>query len=365
MLDRRQLLKFAGIGAGALAVPGIAVAARSALPQAAAATTDVPVGAVPASKQFDLTGPSEPLLREVKLHETRVLQSFAFDNTRKHTFFVQLVDGGRTLTGETRAYTGTERQANGDLCLTRLDTDSGLYLGSMYLRGFGHGVQIGVETTASGSYVWTETKAVQSADSAGVVTGWGSRIARFKFANGTVLTPESPELTSYALESGTDRTTVALDPSYQRLTVRLRVGGVFKFRLFDLAAFKSGNRTPLAEVTQPADLQPGFTDTFQGFTTFGSQLYLLAGTAYGQSGSVAPDGNAFITRIDWNTGAVTQQKLTKAGYSLLYREPEGMAVQIPDPASPLAARLCAGFASFTSETDERKTASVYYKQLLV
>ncbi|KPI17823.1 hypothetical protein OK074_8102 [Actinobacteria bacterium OK074] len=371
MLDRRKLLRLTGAALG-VAVPAVAVTAAQTVGQAHAdddSDTDsgideAEVGAVTATKRFDLTAASTMLLREVPLSGTRVLQSFAFDNAQAQLFTVQLVDGGLQLPGETRTYTGAERQAQGDLCLTRLDL-SGNILGTMYLRGFGHGVQIGVESTTAGSYLWTETAAVQAANSDGTYSGWGSCLARFKFANGTTLTATSSQLTQYTLESGVDRTTVAVDPVNNRLTVRCRVSGAFRYRLYDLAAFKTGGRTILADVAQPADLMPDYPDTFQGFATYGSYLYLLAGTAYGTDGSVSPDGNTFITCVNWNTGAVTEQKLTKAGYTLPYREPEGMAIQIPDPANPTAVRLCSGFASTTSDTDTRKRASVYYKDVLV
>jgi hypothetical protein len=363
MLDRRQILRLAGAVAGVAAVPAVAVASARAVDRISRADDTEPA-AVTATKRFDLTDESDPLLREIGLGGTRVLQSFAFDNALGHLFTVQLVDGGLQLPGEPQAYTGAQREANGDLCLTRLDT-SGRILGTMFLRGFGHGVQIGVESTNSGSFLWTETKSVQTLNSDGTYTGWGSRLARFKFANGTVVTADSPSLTQYSLEDGVDRTTVALDPVNQRLTVRCRVSGAFRFRLYDLAAFKSGSRTALADIAQPADLQPGYPDTFQGFTTYGSYLYLLAGSQYGTDGSVSPDGNTFITCVDWNTGGIVEQKPTKAAYSLLYREPEGMAIQIPDPSNPQAVRLCSGFASDTSDTDTRKKASIYYKDLLV
>ncbi|MEU6771268.1 Tat pathway signal sequence domain protein [Streptomyces sp. NPDC046759] len=364
MLDRRRFLRAGGAVIGAAAVPAVAVGVAEGVTRSRRTPqNDTTPGSVTASKRFDLTAASTSLLREVDLTGTRVLQSFAFDNTRGHLFTVQLVDGGLQLPGETQTYSGADREANGDLCLTRLDT-SGRILGTMYLRGFGHGVQIGVESTTSGTYLWTETHNVRTANSDGTYTGWGDRIARFEFANGTVLTAGSPALTQYTLESGVDRTTCTVDPVNNRLAVRCRVGGAFRFRLYDLAAFKAGGRTTLADVAQPADLQPGYTDTFQGFASYGSYLYLLAGSAYGSDGSVSPNGNTYITTVDWNTGSLVEQKLTKAAYTLLYREPEGMAIQIPDPGNPQAVRLCSGFASYTSDTDQSKRASIYYKDVL-
>ncbi|MGW7530402.1 phage baseplate protein [Streptomyces sp. NPDC054783] len=365
MLDRRRFLRAGGAVVGAAAVPLVAIGAAEGVARTRRTSRDdATPGSVTASKRFDLTASSTALLREVDLAGTRVLQSFAFDNTRGHLFTVQLVDGGLQLPGETQTYSGADREANGDLVLTRLDT-SGHILGTMYLRGFGHGVQIGVETTSSGSFLWTETHNVRTANTDGTYTGWGDRLARFEFANGAVLTADSPALTQYTLESGVDRTTCAVDPVNNRLAVRCRVNGAFRYRLYDLASFKAGGRTTLADVAQPADLQPGYTDTFQGFASYGSYLYLLAGSAYGTAGSTSPDGNTFITTVDWNTGTQVEQKLTKAGYTLLYREPEGMAIQIPDPSNPQALRLCSGFASYTSDTDQSKRASIYYKDVLV
>ncbi|MGC2997469.1 hypothetical protein ACPF8X_03440 [Streptomyces sp. G35A] len=76
---------------------------------------------MPASKRSDLTDESDMWFREILLNETRILQSFGFDNTNKHLYTAQLVQGGRVLTGESRARTAAGRSANGGLCITRLD----------------------------------------------------------------------------------------------------------------------------------------------------------------------------------------------------------------------------------------------------
>jgi len=41
------------------------------------------------------------------------------------------------------------------------------------LKGFGHGVQIGVESAGTTAYIWTETDSVKEGSS-----GWGTQIAR-------------------------------------------------------------------------------------------------------------------------------------------------------------------------------------------
>jgi hypothetical protein len=348
--NRRQLIRWAG---GALGV--------TALGSAAVALSGGTASAVSSSTRFDLTDASDELFREIWLQETRVLQSFSFDNTNKHLYVVGLVQAGRRLPGETRTYTGTEREANGDLCVTRLDL-TGAIIGRMYLKGFGHGVSIAAEPSGNSAYLWTETDSVQALDSStGNYIGWGSKIARFKFANGTVLTPDSSKVTKYTPVSGADRTTIAVDPVNSRLAVRYRpgsTGSTFKYGLYDLATFKAGTYTALATITQPTTL-----GTFQGFTSLGQYLYLLDGNGY--SSSNPSPGNTYVTSVDWNTGTTKERELTKAGTSLLFREPEGLAVQIPDTSDTTKTRLVMGFASEVSDTDTNKKASFYYKDSLV
>ncbi|WP_328895952.1 phage baseplate protein [Streptomyces sp. NBC_00236] len=354
-IGRRQLFAWAA-GALGVAAAGTAMTLASGGPAGAA---------VGASTRFDLKDPSNELFREIALQETRVLQSFSFDNTNKHLYVVSLVQGSRQLPGETRTYTGDERAKYGDLCVTELDW-TGAKLGRMYLKGFGHGVSIAVEPSGNGAYLWTETESVEAPDpsyptDASKNIGWGSRIGRFKFANGTVLTANSSKVAKFTPVAGADRTTIAIDPASKRLALRYRLGGAFQFGLYDLATFTAGTYTQLAHVMQPTDIAS--PPPFQGFTTFGQYLYLLEGSAYGST-NPAP-GNTYQSVIDWNTGTRTERRLSEAGKSLAFREPEGLAIQIPDTTKPTAARLVTGFASTTSATDTNKRASFYYKDALV
>lgn len=342
-VNRRQLLKWA---VGALGVAGVSTAG-------VVATGGTADAAVASSTRFDLTDPSEELFREIWLQEDRVLQSFSFDNTNKHLYTVSLVRAGRRLPGETSAYTGTQRSAQGDLCVTRLDW-GGTIIGRMYLLGFGHGVSIAVEPSGNSAYLWTEVEA-GTPDSNG--DAYGAKIARFKFANGAVLTKNSSALTKYSPVAGSTNTTVAIDPVNNRLAHRYNLSGTWKYSLYNLSDFKAGTFTELATVSQPSGL-----GTFQGYTTLGQYLYLLDGTAYS---STNPDpGNAYHTIVDWNTGNQVGRRLTEAGTSLSYREPEGLAIQIPDTATPTAARLLTGFAS-GADASAPKQASFYYKDKLV
>ncbi len=346
--SRRQILRRTG---------GLAVAALTGslvLTQAGTASA-----AVPGSQRFDLTDGSDKWLREILLSETRILQSFAFDNTNKHLYTAQLVQAGRILPGETRTYTGTERSTNGDLCITRLDWQ-GYIIGRMYLKGFGHGVSIGVEPSGNSAYVWTETDSVPDSQN----NGYGTKVARFKFANGAVLQPDSSQVTRFDPVPGSDHNTVAIDPVNNRLVHRHRINGAWKFSLYDLATFRAGTFTPLATIAQP-DVLTG--KTFQGYTSLGQYLYLLDGTAYtyDAGGNQTSESNTYLTSVDWNTGIVYERRWSNAANSLFYREPEGLAVQIPDMANTAAARLHIGFGSEESLTQTDKKATFYYKDLLV
>ncbi|MDX3639914.1 Tat pathway signal sequence domain protein [Streptomyces sp. MB09-02B] len=346
--NRRQLLKRAAGLTGATLL-GSAVLSSAGTAAAAVAT----------SKRFDLTDDSDEWFREILLQETRILQSFSFDNTNKHLYTAQLVDAGRQLPGEARAYTGTERGTNGDLCVTRLDWQ-GYIIGRMYLKGFGHGVSIAAEPSGNSAYLWTETDSVPDSQN----VGYGTKIARFKFANGAVLTPDSHHVTKYDPVPGSDHNTIAVDPVNSRLAVRHRISGTWKISLYDLAAFRAGTFTTLASITQPSVLTG---PTFQGYTTLGQYLYTIDGTAYtyDSADNRTSESNTYVTSIDWNTGAVVQRSLSKAGESLYYREPEGLAIQIPDTSNPAAARLHLGFGSQESKALTDKKASFYYKDLLV
>jgi hypothetical protein len=347
-LSRRQVLRRA-VGVAAAAFVGSAVTEGGTA-----------AAAVASSKRFDLTDPSDEWFREILLSEATIMQSFAFDNTNQHLYTAQLIQGGRVLPGETQAVTGTARSTNGDLCITRLDWQGDI-IGRMYLKGFGHGVSIGVEPSGSGAYLWTETNAVPDSAS----DGYGTKIARFKFTNGAVLTPSAYQVTTFTPVPGSDHNTVAIDPLNNRLAHRYRSNGTtWNFSLYDLASFKAGTYTPLATVPQPSVLTG---PTFQGYTTMGQYLYLLDGTAYtyDTGGNQTSTSNTYVTSVDWNTGTVYERSLSKAGETLFYREPEGMAIQIPDKTNPTAARLFLGFGSEASLTDTAKKASFYYKDLLV
>lgn len=360
-VSRRRFLVAGGTAAlGVAASGGPAVAARGQqggpeAPEPVLAGSPAQTAAVlPAtSPRFDLTDSSDPLFREKPLRNGTVLQSFAFDNVNRRIYVAQVLQGGVQL-AEPAPVSGAARSAAGDLCITQLDF-AGNQLGQMYLLGFGHGVSIGAEPVGSVTYLWTEVDAAPSGESAR-----GTRLARFPFVDRAVLTNSSP-LEKHTPIAGATTVTPSVDATHGLLLMRYSLGGRMRVSVFDLAAVKARNYTPLATIDQPAVVAA--QRPFQGYTSFGRYLYMLEGSAYGTYDSVQEEhGNTYLTTVDLGTGAVVQRAWSQAGYSLSFREPEGMAVQLTNPADATTARLCFGFASRNAPN---RLASIYYKDKLV
>jgi len=315
LFSRRSALR-GGVAAAAL------VGSGGLFPGAAAAT-------VPTSPYFDITKPSYDLFRSKMLHESHhVMQGFAFDNVNRRLFIVQAQNG----------------TSGDDLCVNQVDF-AGNRVGAMHLNGAGHGVSIGVEAVGTASYLWMEC------DSDGSGTdGRGTALARFKFVNGG-----TPSVQKFL--TGSKTITCATDPVYKRIAVRRSEGGKMQYSVYPLAAAAAGDfGSPLAHFAQPALSDTAVT--FQGYTIFGQYLYTLDGTGHADPADI----NSYVTRIDMNTGAVKSRAFTKAGSTLVYREPEGMAIY---QTSGGETRLFLGFGSRSSMGDINRYANIFYKNVLV
>jgi receptor-binding protein len=286
------------------------------------------------------------------------MQSFAIDGVAGHVYVVQIVQSGTPLLGDgPDDLSWSARSKRGDLVLSRLDLHGNL-LGHMYLKGFGHGVAIGLEGGGNGPFLWTEVDAVAEGPN-----GWGTRLARFVFRDGSVLDARSSrELERRELLPAVDRTTANIDPVYGRLVMRYRKDGQFRFALFSLAevARERGRYDPVADVAQPPVLAGR---TFQGYAAFGRYLYLLDGDSYGPSNPQESRGNAHLTRVNLRTGAVDRARTTD-GHELYRREPEGIGIHAPG-LRPENARLCLGFGtSLTPEPAADRLCTIFYKDVL-
>lgn len=388
--SRRSLLAWSGVGA--LTAAGVSIGTGTA----SAATHPTPGSAllVP-SPRLDLNSASDNWIRQKATRDTTIIQSFAYDNANGHIYLAQVTQGGLKLSGESAAVSSADRNRRGDLTLTKWDM-SGNTLGYMYLRGFGHGMSIGVEPFGGKAYLWTEADGQEVADPVHPddptkTTSRGRRLARFPFVNGQVLDSGSAGLTLYEPVTGATTYTASVDPVYGRLAIRFRdTDGVMVFQVHDLDLARLGIWSrPLASVREPdITAVPGWPLTtygrpfLQGYAVVGQYLYMLHGNSYGSVQDIngqdtvisAPGvGNTFITSVNLTTGALdpapptpfketVNPAHTAAAYTLDYREPEGLGVYVPDPAQPGVFRIGMGFAS--GEAGAR-VATIYGKAGLV
>ncbi|RSN66009.1 teichoic acid biosynthesis protein C [Amycolatopsis sp. WAC 04182] len=313
----------------ALLRAGGGLAATTALLGTGAVFAGPASAAVPASKRFDLTQPSYDEFRSKILHESHhVMQGFAFDNQNVRIFIVNARNGG---TGD-------------DLCVTQVNF-SGEIQGSMHLNNAGHGVSIGVEPVGTDSYIWMEC------DSDGPTgTGRGTALARFKFVNGG-----TPSVKKFL--TGSKTITCATDPINKRIAVRRNEGGKMFYSVYPLASAAAGNfSSPLAHFAQPALSTEKVT--FQGYTIYGQYLYTLDGEGHADPADI----NSYVTCIDMNTGTVKSRALTRAGKSLVFREPEGLGIYRSLAGET---RLYMGFGSRSSMENINRYANLFYKNVLI
>ncbi|GAA3826802.1 hypothetical protein GCM10022403_070130 [Streptomyces coacervatus] len=267
---------------------------------------------------IDLAVPSDRWLwQKATLKESTVLQSFAFDEANKHLYVLQV-----TATGH----------AAGDLCLNQLDYN-GNRLGHMYLKGFGHGVSMGIQRDAKdgSTWIWTEADAVN---------GFGQGVTRFHFANGATRTAADVKIRKPIADSTNNQPSVCM--ASRRIAVRYRdKANKPRYRIWDLDAFTARDYdNPIADIAQ-VGAHPDPKIPFQGYALHRDTVYQLAGTAYNTTTNpFAKKGNAYASSLSITTGKLLQQQRTEAGYTLAYREPEGVAVR--GTADP---KVYLGFAS--------------------
>ncbi|KAI9923937.1 hypothetical protein ASPWEDRAFT_435722 [Aspergillus wentii DTO 134E9] len=288
--------------------------------------------AVPPSQRFDLSAPSHDLFRSKSLHDATVQQGFAFDNTNRRLFVAQRRDGSS--------------ETSGDLCVTQLDFN-GKVEGHMYLTGFGHGVSFAAEGVGASTYLWTEVDSNKN--------GYGQKLARFEFKSGTTLSHSAASLTKFTPVDGATEHTCSIDPVNNRLIVRYNKDGK-RITAFDLEDASKGNFShPLTDIKHPS--LKTLSSTFQGYAAYGQYLYLQTGNSYDVTKNKI---NSELTTIDINTGAIVEgPTLTKAGSTLSFREPEGLAIY---ETATKEIRLFLGFAS--GKGGDRRS-NLFYKNVLV
>ncbi|MEU4394186.1 hypothetical protein [Kribbella sp. NPDC023855] len=315
-LSRRGVFRAgAAVGVGALGSGVLAAGTASA--------------ALPASPRFDLGATPKHLFGPKLLNESHhSMQGFTFDDVNRRLFIVQGENGG----------TGA------DLVINRVSA-SGSVLGWMAIRGAGHGVSIAAEAVGSTTYIWVECDADENTND-----GRGTALARVQFKHGLV---RKSIASTAKFFRGSNTITAAVDPVNKRLMVRRKENGSFYLSVWPLATARYGRASDrLVHVRQPS-----VAETFQGYTFYGKYAYLYYGT-----GQTNPDNiNSTIRCLDLNTGKfVGSPAVTRAGSSLVYREPEGIAVHRMDSGRM---GLFYGFASRPSGGGANRYANLYYKLL--
>ncbi|GAB2578221.1 phage baseplate protein [Microlunatus antarcticus] len=287
-ISRRAVLGATGglalaAGTGLLGVPRRAVAA----PSRRAALTSV--------GSWDLTATSHPFLEDKLTTDTHhTMQSFCFDPNNQWLFTIAQPNGGTA----------------GQLSVTRLSY-GGTVSGHMNLGALGHGVSMGAERSGTSTFLWTEYDYDASTDR-------GRGIQRFQFVDGG--TPRPTYRGNPTADEGGVNVTPSVDHWNRLLALKYTVGGSSRFRVYDLDRASAGDFSQvLLQVTQPA-----LAGTFQGWTIFGSYVYLLHGDAY--SGTNPSPGNTTLSKLDLSTGAYAQGPVHSNAFgSMTSREPEGMA----------------------------------------
>jgi hypothetical protein len=305
-MSRRAVLLAGGGTAVAATAAGVAFGRREQ-------RTPAPAGVV---GLFDVHAASV-LLPPTHLHHITGPQSIAFDE-RGQLYALQVMQGGIQLPDEERPRSGRARRLAGDMCVTAYP-NGGSAPRHMYLRGFGHGISLGVEPSGNGPLLWVE------ADTD--TTGYGRAIARVPFCHATALDSTSPSVRRHRPLPHSHRIHPAVDVTGKRVLVSHWGGRVHHYALYALDDFLSGSYRPLSKFRNPA-LRRG--ETLQGCALHGDHIYQLTGGPYTDATGDNPPasgGNTYISAIGIRTGrAVGRRRVTVAPH-LPFREPEGLAVR--------------------------------------
>lgn len=288
---------------------------------------------VPVSDRFNLTQPSYDLFRNKKAGAKTVMQSFTFDSDNSHLYVTQRRDGGSATSG--------------DLTISQLDF-SGNLLGSMDVLAAGHGVNIAAEPVGSDTYLWTESDVAPS--------GYGQQYVRFKFVDGSTIDTTDSGLDKIKPIADMDRGTCTIDPVYNHFVMRYQRDSAQNIAVFDLDDAVARNfSNPLADFPIPE--LGGITEVFQGYAAYGSYIYFLLGESYDVSGG---ELNSQVVSLDLNTGKIVQGPvITRAGSTLIFREPEGMAIY------KTAAGEVRLFLGMVSQNAPDRRVNLFYKNTLI
>lgn len=340
-MDRRSFLCRSLMAGSGLALSNLSLGAES----------------ISGSQYFDLSTGSTRFIYSAGLRNpTTKMQSFGFDHINQRIYAVQITGA------EFDGVSATQHGYQGDLTVSQLDY-SGNLLGYMYLERCGHGVQIGVQPTGSGTapWIWVEYDCpiVTSGDT------WGTRLMRFLWSDTEVIHYGDSAVHQHTPVANSTNNTCNIDWIYQRLILRFETNHTMQYAIYNLTDVTSDNYTPIlgpfAQPTLPSA-------SFQGYALLGEYLYMMNGDA--ASTSVCPGMETspppvYLTVFNVNTQTITQQVSCNPGYSIGFREPEGLSIYLDASSDISSARLMMGLAGFPSDCDtSHRAASFYYKGTL-
>lgn len=281
--------------------------------------------AIPESTRVNVAANSVRMFLEKMLHESNhVMQGMAVDSANQRLFIAQIRNGSD----------------GNDLCINCLSY-SGAVVGHMHLDNAGHGVSIGVEPVGTASYLWVENKA-GSGDR-------GTALARFKYVNGG-----APSWLTYFDGWPGPQITCDVDPVHDTIMIRYLDGERAAYSVYDLSLVKERRYTEAFLAKQPMPyVQSG--SVFQSYTHYGRYGYMIEGPS--QNVTDPQDLKSMISAFDLETGQVVQRAHTYAAYTLLDREPEGIAIATVNGQL----RVMYGLASHKSDQGIKRYATVYYK----
>jgi hypothetical protein len=150
-------------------------------------------------------------------------------------------------------------------------------------------------------------------------------------------------------------TSCAIDPVHEHVAVRRNEHGRIWYTVYDLSHARANFGATLARFPQPT-LSDGSV-TFLGYAIHGQYLYTLDRTGPANGSDI----NAYVSRIDMNTGRVQRRSRVWIPASLIFREPEGIAIYRTCDGR---LRLFIGLGSRTSLDGPKRYTNLYYNDVL-
>ncbi|MGW1119576.1 phage baseplate protein [Streptomyces tanashiensis] len=324
----------------------------------------------------DLSGVTGRLIQTVDLVKGPAPQAIATDTRNGRVFVLQMESGSQ------------EDIEQGNMRLNRIDRLTGKVEGSMQLRGFGHGISMGVEPQGDTTYIWTEVGSAGAAPlhltrkDGKVTAAFGKAVTRFPYSDDTILRADDPALRKFTPPGSTSGTGPSIDPVNNLLCVMYHKGGKRTFTRYDLAAAAAGSWVPVGttfvmsdcdglpepcvdeEETPAVPARYTLVDKLvsQGYTVLGDVLYWYQWAPYlvDEDPNTLPadgfPGVAFLTSYDWKDGRRFDRQVVTGADGLTRREPEGVAVEV-DPATQ-ETRLLFGFSNTVPGTTGSRDVTI-------